>query len=516
MGGAVLTFWHDALQATNFGGHGILLALALIVVLRFVVLPKDERELARGPALLLLANLVFALLRAATPAGSLGRVWLGHAALFFLLASLGRGLFLLGVHVLVSRKLDRPAPKILLDLTQGLIYGAIIFIVLHAAGANPASLLATSAVFTAVIGLSLQDTLGNLFAGLAIQAQRPFERGDWVRFGEADRADRVGQVVELNWRAVKVLTLSKEEITVPNSLLAKTPLVNFNRPGRAVRREVEVAVPFSVRPAKMRDWLEEAARSVDGVLRVPDVSAIVSDFSERGVLYRVRFYLNEYHRSELITSAVRERVWYALARQRIPIQAPMRSVELREAGADTVAERRANARGARVSALGRIDLLDALPDEAKARIADMAELRVFAPGEFVIREGDAGSELFLIEEGAVRVLADIGAGAPIEVAKLTEGEFFGEMSMLTGEQRSASVQATVDTELLAIGKDALQPVLEAAPELAVVLSDALARRHASIEARLQTESQTPGTVPPEPSRGELLDRIKAFFSLGGR
>src|SRR5690606_39397019 len=111
---------------------------------------------------------------------------------------------------------------------------------------EPASLLATSALLTAVIGLSLQETLGNLFAGLAIQAERPFEVNDWIQFDE--HRHRVGRVVEINWRATKVETSDRVILTVPNGVLARAPIMNFSRPTALVRRSVYVDAPFDAPP----------------------------------------------------------------------------------------------------------------------------------------------------------------------------------------------------------------------------------------------------------------------------
>ncbi|RLB51945.1 MAG: hypothetical protein DRJ42_15955, partial [Deltaproteobacteria bacterium] len=161
---------------------------------------------------------------------------LGLFGLFLLLISIGRSGVLVTAHLLVSRRIIGPLPKIFTDIVQGGIFAGALFVTLSAAGVAMDSLLTTSALLTAVVGLSLQDTLGNLFAGLAIQVQEPFEVGDWIQFD--DDQDNIGMVIEINWRAARVLTLDQIEIIVPNNQLAKAPIRNFTKPMVHSRRKV--------------------------------------------------------------------------------------------------------------------------------------------------------------------------------------------------------------------------------------------------------------------------------------
>ena len=169
-----------------------------------VTLPREERRLARLGLFLLLLYVLCRAGTAALPETHALTKTLRLSALFFLLASIGRSVFLILVHGLVTRRMGYRVPRILEDITQAGVFIGVALIALREAGVEPTSLLATSALLTAVIGLSLQETLGNLFAGLAIQGERPFELNDWIQFDEQSR--RVGRVVEINWRATKLET----------------------------------------------------------------------------------------------------------------------------------------------------------------------------------------------------------------------------------------------------------------------------------------------------------------------
>ncbi|MEM6995734.1 MAG: mechanosensitive ion channel domain-containing protein, partial [Myxococcota bacterium] len=232
--------------ALPFGGAGSVIAIVMILALRFL-LPRKDLRLIRVPFALLVAHLAFVALTMVLPAASGVHRFCSLAALLLILITLGRVGFMLLVDTFAARRITRPVPKIFRDILQGLVYTAAVLITLRGAGAELDALLTTSALLTAVVGLSLQDTLGNLFAGLSIQAQRPFEVGDWIQFD--DQKDRIGHVVEINWRATRILTIDRIEVTVPNNLLAKAPIRNFSKPSRLVRRKATVIAPYDAPPA---------------------------------------------------------------------------------------------------------------------------------------------------------------------------------------------------------------------------------------------------------------------------
>src|SRR5262249_22593961 len=196
-------------------GLGVAVAIALLLALR-LTLPAAERGRLGLPATTLALHLVAYAGIVLSAAGTDARRVLKPISLLFLLASIARSAVLLFVDV-AGQRLKRPLPKISRDIAQGLAYGAVGMLALREAGVEPGSLLTTSALLTAVIGLSLQETLGNLFAGLAIELQHPFEIGDWIQF-DAD-PKHIGRVVEINWRATRVMTLDEVELIVPNATL---------------------------------------------------------------------------------------------------------------------------------------------------------------------------------------------------------------------------------------------------------------------------------------------------------
>lgn len=504
--------------ALPFGGVGPLVALVLIIALR-VWLPYSRRHLIRWPFRLLVAHLVFAILTSvATPESGFQR-FTELAALLLILVCLGRAAFVLVLDSWLARRLERPIPKIFRDILEGLVYMAAVLAVLRHAGAQLDALLTTSALLTAVVGLSLQDTLGNLFAGLSIQAQNPFEVGDWIQYNQD--STMVGRVVEINWRATRVITLDHIEIVIPNGPLAKAPIRNFTKPTRISRRSLMVVVPREVAPHRVRAAIEVGLRETDGVLQDPPPDVVTKEFTEYGMRYWVRYFIDDYAGREATDGNARERVWYALRRAGIEIAVPAYDVALHP---DDENERKKQARQAlayRLRALQRVDICRELSEEQQQQLAESAEIRPYAPGELIIRQGDPGDELFIVLRGQVVISVDENEYTPrgdsTEIARLDAGSFFGEMSLMTGEPRAANVRTLLDTELLVVGKAALAPILDHAPELAEAISRSLAARREQLDTASSRSAATRSTGELDDERsGQLLFRIREFFSLAGR
>lgn len=502
---------------TPFGGFGIAIAIVLALILRLVI-PTARRRQVRTPLVLLALHVVLLLLEGLVPDGSANPFAaataraLGLMALCLLLLSMARSFYLLLLYGFLERKQREKRlvlPAIFRDIVQVAIYLVVAFVVLQQAGVEPGSLLTTSALLTAVIGLSLQDTLGNLFAGLAIQVQHPFEIGDWIQFD--DDPNHVGEILEINWRATRMLTIDRIEVTVPNNMLAKAPIRNFSKPSRLVRRSATVLAPYDAPPARVHRLMAEAVVEVDGVRTSPPPDIQTVDFTERGVEYRVRYYIEAFEEREVIDSRVRDRLWYALRRASIRIPIPQRRVTLVEHTAAT-SEAEHHAMVVDVErALERIPLLRPLRGDLLHEVAIHAERRLYAPGELVIQQGDYGEELFIVEKGSVEVLLDVHDGMQ-HVATLGPGNFFGEMSLMTGEQRKATIRTEAEVTLIVVSKESLQPIIEAMPTLADEISGVLAER----EAQLGKHSQGAlgaGEQKMTERRGELLSRIREFFSI---
>lgn len=486
-------------------GAGLPIAVTLLLMVVLFV-PLGERRYAREPFRFLAIHLVVLpilwLVPVKHPAGDL----LELLALATLLASIGGSAFALFVHSLWMRKVSQPLPKILRDVIKAFIYAGVLLLVLRSAGVEPGSLLATSAFLTAVIGLSLQDTLGNLFAGLAIQAQRPFGVGDWVEFDK--QTGHIGKVIEINWRATRVLTLQRLEVTVPNASVAKSPIINFSRPTALVRRDLEIHAPYSSSPESVRTVLLGAIEHVPEVLQSPPPTVLTKDFTERGVNYWVLYYIDQFQDREIIDSNVRERLWYAMQRAGLMIPVPRLQLDVKRETATNKARAFATDHTSVEHLLSQVDLFTAVPEDRRKEIARGCRRRVYATEEVIVHRGDLSTDMYLIERGRVRIELLSDQATPRVVAELGEGEFFGEMSLMTGEERTADVIAMTETAVLVISRDLLAPVIEAHPEVTEHVSRILTeRQHALSELPEQEEEDRKSSH----DQFEVLRRIRKFF-----
>jgi small-conductance mechanosensitive channel/CRP-like cAMP-binding protein len=395
------------------------------------------------------------------------------------------------------------APALLRQLVSllifGLALGALFQVVLSA---SLPALLATSAVITAIIGLALQETLGNLFAGLALALERTVQVGDMVRSGEA-----IALVEQLSWRAIKVRTMEGNSLLIPNSVANRERLEVFRRGGVPMARTLQVGLEYDAPPARARAALESAVRDLPGLATHPSPVAYLHGFEHSAVSYELRYWLEDYARYLEVDSKVRERVWYQLEREALRIAYPVIRQHQYAAGP----LQRGDYSGMIQAAVESSALFAPLSPTERARLCEGARLLRFAGGETVVREGETGSSMFLIAAGRAGVSVR-GSGAESQrVAVLQSGAAFGEISLLTGEPRLASVRALEEAVLVEIDKATLAPILQANPSLVDELDAIVLERRRQIAGRL--DSAREGAPAGEPE--SLRARIARFFGLKG-
>jgi small-conductance mechanosensitive channel len=496
-----------AVDAVSTELVGVCIATALIVALR-VLLPPSGRHLLRQPIVFLALHILArAPERLVPPDTQLGHS-LSLASAVFLLASLGRSGVLLVLDIILGRRMLRPLPRIVRDIAQGLVFLGVLLAALRMSGVELSSILTTSALLTAVIALSLQETLGNMVAGLAIQVQQPFDVGDWIQFdGELKH---IGRVVEINWRATKVITLDDVEVVIPNSTLAKAPITNFTKPTVRSRRSLYFQVPADVPPHLVQETILGALVGSLGVLPDPAPSVVTNGFVEGNVEYWVRFFTDLFHQRDAVDGAARDRVWYALSRKNIALAAPNRYVRRVEVSSSAEIVKEQSRIRVRAEALRSVDFLRELSEPRLQALAEKSRIHHYAQGETIVRSGERTAEMFILESGEASVRID--HPKPRELALLQAGSFFGEMALMTGEPRNATVIAARPCALIVIDDGAMRTLLESAPEMAGHVSQVIAERQAIRASDADEWAEQPRESVEERSSA-LLGRIKHFFAL---
>ncbi|HKO56178.1 MAG TPA: mechanosensitive ion channel family protein [Thermoanaerobaculia bacterium] len=400
--------------------------------------------------------------------------------------------------LMMSRQRNVVAPQLLRDIMSiGLYLVLFIWVSGFVFNYPIRTWLATGGVLAVVLGLALQETLGNLFAGIALHLEDSFETGDVIRSG-----DYIGVVERTRWRGTRIRTFNNNVVIIPNSQLARERLEVFPR-ANLNARIVSVGVDYHVAPATVIQVLTQAASHVEGVAREMPCIARVGGFGDSAVNYEVKYYTRDYSARDRIDADIRKAIWYAMRRNNIGMAFPIRAYQPYTPPAiehDKVPHDEVLAR------LQDVDILQPLPQEARAALADSARVHSYSKGETIIRRRTAGDSMFVVHDGTVSVrITDDEDATQREVTQLMEGSVFGEMALLTGEPRTADVVATTDVIAIEIAKEALQPILHNHPELAGAISKKVTERRDRLES-LRAES-------PEDAQRTVLSRIRAYFGL---
>jgi len=272
---------------------------------------------------------------------------------------------------------------------------------------------------------------------------------------------------------------------------------------------IRLGIDYSVPPNRVKDALGRAAQRAKNVLANPPVKVFLVDFSDYAMTYEIKFYMGNHSRINETNDSVRTNVWYELKRQGIAIPFPIRTLQVERKKAPPVQEEQAEA----FSILRGEALFDCLSKDQLNQMVNQARLKLFGRGEPVIEEGAAGDSMFVMLRGAANVFVSKN-GSKIQVAKLSAGDCFGEMSLLTGEPRSATVRADGDCYVMEIGKTVMAEVLSGAPSCMEQLSQLLAQRRMTTEGILKEARGTDEHALTERQyTANFLQRLRTFFEL---
>jgi small-conductance mechanosensitive channel/CRP-like cAMP-binding protein len=357
-------------------------------------------------------------------------------------------------------------------------------------------IFATTAVGAVVIGFALQDTLGNLFAGLAIQIEKPFRVGHWVRIAEVD-----GLVSEITWRATKVRTKAGNFVIVPNSTLSKDAITNYSEPTLESRIEVEVGASYDAAPNYVKATILDALEHEPLILATRTPEVLLLDFGASAIIYKIRVWSTDFSADERVRDRIRSAVYYAFRRKGIAIPYPIQ-VQLTGDPAPAASLDPSTVE----PVLRRVEIFAALDDAVLAELARSTRTDLFAAGEAIVRQGETGRSMFVIVRGAAVVSIDPGGR---EVARLEEGAFFGEMSLLTGAPRTATVRASADSDLLELTLESFRTFVLANPGAVETISLSVAKRGAEL-ARLRSDTAAAATAE---APATFVDRVRRFLGI---
>ncbi|HKP12118.1 MAG TPA: mechanosensitive ion channel family protein [Blastocatellia bacterium] len=422
------------------------------------------------------------------------------AALAGLTVMFARAVSYLLFDVAFVKRKGREAPDLLRGVLSLILYSVAFFFIYSQVikGGLGLEIVATSTVVSVIIGLALQDTLGNFFAGISIHIEQPFHILDSVRIG-----NEIGRVEAVTWRTTAIRTNNNTLIVFPNSRVAREqveifPFNNLNR------RVLRFPAPYAVPPETVIPMVRETVRAMPNV--APEKTPIVriAEFADSSITYEVLYWVKDYMLTPDMDAKIREHIWYAYRRRGIDIPFPIRHLLMEQ----LAAEPKPRADGYE-RIIDSVSLFEPLNPDERASVVGSLVRHLYAPGELILRRGDAGGSMFVISRGRVDVRLPQANGGTQQVAVLESGNYFGEMALFTGEPRTADVYALDEVEVLEIRKSAIEPLMHENAQLAEAISRRVAERQAELVAHARV-------VPEEEKREQsanILRRIKRFFSL---
>ncbi len=413
---------------------------------------------------------------------------------------------------LLLPKLGVAIPKLLEDLILAGAYVAAGLAVSSASGANLSGIMATSALVTAVVAISLQDTLGNVLGGMVLHLENSFVPGDRIRI-----EDKEGVVREIRWRQTTLETLEGDLIIVPNIILMKSSVTVLGRAGGNVRfRSILFNVYYDRAPGAVISAVERVLRDDPPVFVAvnPPPTCMIKEFKGSCIVYEARYWLTDLSYPGTTDANVRNRVYYALSREGIKLSIPSRAVVVMEEAHEVVEKSRKEEMDRRLGALKGVYVLGVLTENEREILAGKLKPTPFSAGEVITRQGAVADWLYIIYEGSVEVRVHSGHYDSYKVVKtLGPGDFLGEMGLFTGEPRSATAVATADVRCYRLDRESFGGVLTSRPEIAGSIALLLAKRRVELEEAKGALATSGAGDGLKAEQQNLFSKIKTFFNL---
>jgi len=476
------------------------LRLLIVLAAGLIVLGNGGREAVLGlEALLLIPPLND------TPGGILDAVF--QAVLIILAALFIARLLDTLIFETGLERAGRQVPKLLRDtLTLVIIVLAVGLILTSLFGVDATIVGGGAAAITVVLGLAMQNVLGDLLSGVVLQFERPFRVGDWIIVDEHE-----GEVVEINWRATRLNTRQHEGIVIPNSVIAKAEIINLHLNSPSVGVDRFVGAEYREPPNRVKGAILEGVLQSPNVLHQPPPRVWTHEYGESAIIYRLRFWVKDIARIPRISDEVLTSIWYVFKRYDITIPWPIRNVYMRQEETPTAEEQADSI----TSLLRQVDIFTPLTAGQIETLAGGLVPKFFGRGEILVQQGDEGNSFYIIEQGRVEVgVVPEGATSEVSVAVLGPRDFFGEMSLLAGDRRTATVRAIEDVRVVIIDKDAFSSIILDHPEVAAEMAALYYRRTEELHAmHVEHDGESEKEATEESGERALLRRIQRFFGL---
>ncbi|MGE4558468.1 MAG: cyclic nucleotide-binding domain-containing protein [Desulfovibrionaceae bacterium] len=398
--------------------------------------------------------------------------------------------FIDGVYsdIYLQRIKHKEVNHFLLDVIK---FGIFILVVVSAAKSifdiKLSSLITSSAILTAIIGFSMQDTIGSIISGFLIQMEKPFGVGEWISVDGL-----TGKVAEISWRYTKIQTVQRDSIYIPNNSISKHNLVNYDRPLPQKRCRVRVGAPCDVPPVRVKAALEEALKRCPLVARFPPSFVRIKSIGSYKVVYEIFFSAPRFEDQWAAMDQVQSSVWHHFKKYGVPLPYPRSEIHM--------ARRVKQEEPDYLPILRSIELFSGLTDADLLLLVQSSAFLEYPAGARIVRSGEQDTSLFVILAGTVSVQRDGSV-----LAELEPGGFFGEMALLTGDPRRADVVAKTGAACLVVDREAFKMLLESNPRVVENIRECFRQR-------AETPPGRNGLNPQENASHRWFERFRSIFS----
>jgi len=393
-------------------------------------------------------------------------------------------------------------------ITAAVLVVVVLILLKEILNINVTSLIATTTVLTATIGLAFQSTLANMLAGLTIHLEKPLKQGDWISAGGHE-----GQVLDITLRNTRIMTIEHNEVFIPNSKVLSEAVVNYSLPSHVSVRKLNVGVSYSVPPNKAKNAILEVLSAVPRVLKFPAPLIRITDYGDFAVHFEVRYSIHDFAAHVDIEAEIMNLLWYKFKRSNIEIPYPVRSLHVKQVTPETQRAEQDRRDTEILRLMEKVEILSPLSESELRTLVERLSVKTYASGEVPVKQGEPGNSFYIIKSGTVDVIVEKSRGESAIVATLGPGNFFGEMSLLTGAARTASIMVKEDAEFIVIDKESFSSTLVNNPSMVGSLSTILSERQAGLEAERERLDASALERRKKDASGRMLSKIRDFFGL---
>lgn len=442
-----------------------------------------------------------------------------NQAILLLRYAVGIGLWLAGawllnelIHILIWDRLierylaGRPVPGLLKHIITILVFllaatGICGFVFQQ----SVTGIWATSGVLGLVFGFAARSLISDLFSGIAMHLDPPFRIGDWIEWQDGGE-ELLARVEQVNWRSTRVHARDDAKtIFIPNSTLSTSAVTNVFAPLGRTRQTVTLTLDSAVDIDRATRVLLSGLILATGPLSDPAPEVLLERQAPAGLVFLLRYWIHPSTSAARVRSDVLYSVLRALSGAGIRLGSEKREVLIGRLIRDEMEVKDAR------WILRRVEIFQAFDDSEISSIAEMAVRHELKAGATIVRQGAPGNSLYFVVEGILDVLISSSHGQDVRVNRLSPGEYFGEMSLLTGDPRSATIVAATGAVVYEVAKEVLEPILFARPEVTQSLADKVAARQLHNQARLAGGKSPADEISPTTFAAQLLSRIRKFF-----